>query len=51
MARQNDIVGVVVGRAPNRLLRAMQEEFERNGRRTLSAGKIRHLRRAIRRGR
>lgn len=51
MAKRNDIVGAVVGRAPKRLLRAMRGEFERNGRRTLSAGKIRHLRRAIRRGR
>lgn len=48
-----EIVYVGVGRSrfKARLIAAMWQEFERNGRRTLTPGKVRFLRRLIRRGR
>lgn len=45
------IVGAVIGRLSKRLLDVMQQEFERNGRKMLSPGKVRYLRRLIRRAR
>jgi hypothetical protein len=43
--------GLAPLRVSPRLWAAMLAEFERNGRRTLTAGKVRSLRRAIRRSR
>lgn len=55
MGSGNDVAGRVVfgGKAPlrigRRLWQHMVAEFERNGRRTLTAGKVRYLRRISRR--
>lgn len=47
----DQIVAGVKGQVSRRLMRAMVREFERNGGKMLSAGKVRYLRRVIRRGR
>ncbi len=45
------IVAVTMRPVSARLIRAIMEEFGRNGGRTLSPGKLRHLRRVSRRRR